>query len=55
MKAKPVILVVDDQPKNIELLEAYLPPQGYEIVKATNGEEVLEKLSGYQINLIFCH
>ncbi len=30
MKDKPVILVVDDQPQNIELLEAHLIPQGYE-------------------------
>jgi putative two-component system response regulator len=52
MKDKPVILVVDDQPQNIELLEAYLVPQGYEIVKAANGEEALEKLSSSQIDLI---
>ena len=37
MKDKPVILVVDDQPQNIELLEAYLVPQGFEIVKAATG------------------
>ena len=36
MKDKPVILVVDDQPQNIELLEAYLVPQSYEIIKAAN-------------------
>jgi PAS domain S-box-containing protein len=52
MKDKPVILVVDDQPQNIELLEAYLEPQGYEIVKAANGEEALGKLSDNQIDLI---
>ena len=52
MKDKPVILVVDDQPQNIELLEAYLAPQGYEIVKAANGEEALGKLSGNPIDLI---
>ena len=52
MKTKPVILIVDDQPQNIELLEAYLAPQGYEIVKAANGEEALGKLSGNQIDLI---
>src|SRR4030042_2928831 len=52
MKGKPVILVVDDQPQNIELLEAHLVPQGYEIVKAANGEEALGKLSGNQIDLI---
>jgi len=51
-KDKPVILVVDDQLQNIELLEAYLVPQGYEIIKATNGKEALGKLSGNQIDLI---
>ena len=51
-KTKPVILVVDDQPQDIELLEAYLVPMGYEIVKAANGEEALGKLSSNQIDLI---
>jgi putative two-component system response regulator len=52
MKDKPVILVVDDQPQNIELLEAQLVPQGYEIVKAANGEEALEKLFSNQIDVM---
>ncbi|MDP1676459.1 MAG: PAS domain S-box protein [Bacteroidota bacterium] len=52
MKTKPVILVVDDQIQNIELLEAYLIPEGYEIIKADSGEEALEKLSANQIDLI---
>jgi len=39
-------------PQNIELLEAYLVPHGYEIVQAANGEEALGKLSGNQIDLI---
>jgi PAS domain S-box-containing protein len=52
MKDKPVILIVDDQPQDIELLEAHLVPQGYEIVKAASGEEALEKLSSNQIELI---
>ena len=52
MKTKPVILIVDDQSQNIELLEAYLAPQGYEIIAASNGEEALEKLSGNQIDLM---
>lgn len=50
MKDKPIILVVDDQPQNIELLEAYLVPQGYKVVTAASGEEVLEKLSSNQID-----
>jgi PAS domain S-box-containing protein len=52
MKDKPVILVVDDQPQNVDLLEAYLVPQGYEIVKASSGKEALGKLSGNHIDLM---
>ncbi len=52
MKDKPVILVVDDQSQSVELLEAHLVGQGYEIVKAASGEEALEKLSGGQIDLV---
>ena len=52
MKYKPVILVVDDQPQNIELLEAHLATQGYDIVSAANGQEALEKLSKNEIDLI---
>jgi adenylate cyclase len=52
MKDKPVILAVDDQPQNIELVEAYLSQQGYEIIPAATGEEALSKLSGNQIDLI---
>jgi putative two-component system response regulator len=52
MKDKPVILVVDDQPQNVDLLEAYLVPQGYGIVRAANGQQALGKLSGSQIDLI---
>ena len=52
MKDKPVILVVDDHSQDIELLEAYLVPQGYEIIKASSGEEALKKLVHNQIDLI---
>ncbi len=38
MKAKPVILIVDDEPQNIELLEAYLIPQG--TIKLTRRQTV---------------
>jgi putative two-component system response regulator len=52
MKDKPVILVVDDITQNNELLEAYLVPQGYEIIKAVSGEEALQKLADNKIDLI---
>ena len=49
---KPLILVVDDQFQNVELLEAYLVPQGYKIIKAANGKEALELLASNPIDLI---
>lgn len=52
MKNKSVILAVDDQFQNIELLEAYLAPQGYEIITAASGQEALEKIAANQIDLI---
>jgi response regulator RpfG family c-di-GMP phosphodiesterase len=52
MKDKPVILVVDDQPQNIDLLEAYLVPQGYEIVKAKDGEAALESIAESNVDLV---
>ena len=52
MNDKPCILVVDDQVPNVELLEAHLVQEGYELIKASNGEEALAKLSGTPIDLI---
>jgi len=52
MKDKPVILVVDDQPQNIELLEAYLALQDYEIVTAVSGKEALWQIYGHPIDLV---
>jgi len=52
MKDRPIILVVDDQAENIELIEAHLLPQGYDILRAENGEDALQKLSGDQIDLV---
>ena len=52
MNDKPLILVVDDHIQNIELLEAILSPQGYEIVKASNGGEALGRLFDNRIDLI---
>jgi twitching motility protein PilT len=43
---------VDDEPQNIELLEAYLAPQGYEIVKAASSEAALEKLKEKPVHLV---
>ncbi|KAF5423353.1 MAG: CheY chemotaxis protein or a CheY-like REC (receiver) domain, partial [Candidatus Methanocomedens sp.] len=47
----PKILVVDDEPINVELLEAYLTGE-YNILTAYNGEEALEKVKSEHPDLI---
>jgi len=39
------ILVVDDTPANVKLLEALLLPQGYDVVAAESGEEALRAVA----------
>jgi adenylate cyclase len=46
------ILVVDDVPENVRLLEAVLTPRGYQVVSATSGEQALELVSREQPDLI---
>ena len=36
------ILITEDNPRNMKLMEAVLKPYGYNILKANNGEEALE-------------
>jgi len=36
------ILIVEDNPLNMRLIEMTLRPKGYELLKATDGEEALE-------------
>lgn len=52
MEPKPVILIVDDLPQNIDLLESRLITQGYGIVKAESGEEALKIISSGHIDLV---
>jgi CheY-like chemotaxis protein len=37
----PRLLIVDDNPANLEIMEARLARQGYEIVTATDGDTAL--------------
>src|SRR5918995_1039086 len=41
MREPPRILVVDDNPANLEILETRLARQGYEVVAARDGDEAL--------------
>lgn len=43
-KKRHRILIVDDNPTNVELLYAQLKPYGYELIKAFDGEEALRKV-----------
>lgn len=49
---KERILVVDDEQEIRDLIEIYLKSEGYETVKASNGEEALEVLSREEFDLI---
>ncbi len=44
MDDEPVVLVVDDQPANIRLLDAVLSPRGYRVLTAASGEQALDVL-----------
>jgi DNA-binding response OmpR family regulator len=46
------ILVVDDEAKNVKLLEAQLIPRGYVVITASNGEEALQQVRQERPDLI---
>jgi adenylate cyclase len=51
--AKPArILVIDDTPQNVRLLDAVLTPRGYTILKASSGPEALAMLAAEAPDLI---
>jgi DNA-binding response OmpR family regulator len=46
------ILVVDDEPRYLRLIEANLRTEGYEVITAQNGKEALEMFSANPVSLI---
>jgi DNA-binding response OmpR family regulator len=46
------ILVVDDEPRYLRLLEANLHTEGYEVLTAQNGKEAVEMFSANPVDLI---
>ena len=46
------ILVVDDVPQNVRLLEAVLAPRGYDVVSATGGDAALELVESAKPDLV---
>ena len=50
--SKPNVLIVDDEPRNLRLLEAMLIPIGYDAIKASNGKEALSIIKKVDIDLV---
>ncbi|MBI4536456.1 MAG: response regulator [candidate division NC10 bacterium] len=48
----PRIMVVDDEPDAVELLQEFLVAKGYEVLTATAGEEALQKVREERPHLI---
>jgi len=49
---RPRILIVDDDPVNLQVLEAILPPEEYEITMVTSGREALAILDTKEWDLV---
>jgi adenylate cyclase len=49
---QPKILVVDDIPENVRLMEAVLAPHGYDVVTAADGAEALAVVAAEQPDLV---
>src|SRR5437667_11542156 len=52
MKTPPRILIVDDTPANVHILQARLSANGYDIVTATDGEAALAAVRESEPDLI---
>lgn len=46
------MLIVDDDPVNLQVLEAILPPDEYEVTMATSGKEALAVLDAKEWDLV---
>ena len=52
MNESATILVVDDKPQNVRLLDAVLSPRGYQVVSACSGPEALSALQEVSVDLV---
>ncbi|MGG4342362.1 ATP-binding protein [Paenibacillus lautus] len=49
---RPLLLIVDDDPVNLQVLEAILPPDEYDVTMATSGKEALAMLDTKEWDLV---
>ena len=54
MRDPPLILVVDDVPDNVEILQLRLESQGYDIVTAGDGEEAFARVRQGTYDAVIC-
>ena len=52
MRERPVILVVDDAPDNIEIVRLRLESQAYDVITAADGLEALEQIAAHLPDLV---
>ena len=52
MSQKAKVLIVDDEPFNVDYLEQELEDSGYHIITAFNGQEALDKIHSQQPDLV---
>jgi adenylate cyclase len=52
MTDEPLVLVVDDLPTNIRLLDAVLSPRGYRVISAGSGPEALQHVKDHHPDLV---
>jgi DNA-binding response OmpR family regulator len=52
MSQKKTILIVDDEPRYVKLVEINLQTEGYQVRTAGNGQEAVEAVAGNQPDLI---
>ncbi|HEY1381890.1 MAG TPA: response regulator [Gemmataceae bacterium] len=52
MGTTPRVLIADDNPQGVELLEAYLADTGYEVATSYDGDETLQKVRDWRPDLV---
>jgi adenylate cyclase len=52
MSQKATVLIVDDEPYNVDVLQQELEDLGYQIITAVNGQEALDKIHSEEPDLV---